>query len=280
MTSTTPNPAPALAALSAYPRPQRVTQARVLRSEWTKLRTQPSALWALLSAMVLTTAVGILYSLLREARPPHGVAAIRSFDPVAVSLSGVQLAQLAVGVFGVLLITSEYATGLIRTSLAAVPRRLPVLRGKAAMLAAATAAVSLPAAFAAFLAGQSILGRQHLAVPLGHPGVVRAIIGSALYLAVAGLLGLGLGGLLRSTAGGISALFGLLFAVQIVAGFLPGSWSQDVGRYLPGQAGLAVTTVRPDPASSLSPWAGFGVFCLYAAVLLGLAAVRMRRGDA
>jgi ABC-2 type transport system permease protein len=277
MTSITPNPAPAR---PAYPRPQKVTQARVLRSEWTKLRTQPSTLWALLSAVILVTAFGILYSLLREARPPHGAAAIRSFDPVAVSLSGVQLAQIAAGVLGVLLITGEYATGLIRTSLAAVPRRLPVLWGKAALLAAATAAVSLPAAFAAFLAGQSILGRQHLAVSLSQPGVARAIIGSTLYLAVAGLLGLGLGTLLRSTAGGISALFGLLFAVQIVAGFLPGSWSQDVGKYLPAQAGLAVTTVRPDPTSSLSPWAGFGVFCLYAAVLLSLAAVRMRRGDA
>ena len=278
MTSTTPSPAPAAAALPAYLRPQKVTQARVLRSEWTKLRTQPSALWALLSAVILITAFGILYSLLREARPPHG-AAIRSFDPVAISLSGVQLAQLAVGVLGVLLITSEYATGLIRTSLAAVPRRLPVLWGKAVLLAAATVAVSLPAAFAAFLAGQSILGRQHLSVSLSEPGVARAVIGSALYLAVAGLIGLGLGALLRSTAGGIAALFGLLFAVQIVAGFLPGSWSADVGKYLPSAAGLAVTGVRPDPAS-LPPWAGFGVFCLYATVLLAAAALRMRRGDA
>ena len=279
MTSTTPSPAPAPAALPPYLRPQKVTQARVLRSEWTKLRTQPSALWALLSAVILITAFGILYSLLREARPPHGAAAIRSFDPVAVSLSGVQLAQLAVGVLGVLLITSEYATGLIRTSLAAVPRRLPVLWGKAALLAAAIVAVSLPAGLAAFLAGQSILGRQHLSVSLSQPGVARAVIGSALYLAVAGLIGLGLGALLRSTAGGIAALFGLLFALQIVAGFLPGSWSDDVGKYLPSTAGLAVTTVRPDPAS-LSPWVGFGVFCLYAIVLLGAAAQRMRRGDA
>jgi len=135
--------------------------------------------------------------------------------------------------------------------------------------------VCLPAAFAAFLAGQSILGRQHLAVSLSQPGVARAVIGSALYLAVAGLLGLGLGTLLRNTAGGVAALFGLLFAVQIVVGFLPGSWSQDVGKYLPASAGLAVTTVRPDPTPSLPPWAGFGVFCLYAAVFLSLAAVWM-----
>ena len=142
----------------------------MIRSEWTKLRTQPSALWALLTAVILVVAFGILYSLLREARPPHGAAAVASFDPVAVSLSGVQLAQIAAGVLGVLLITSEYSTGLIRTTLAAVPRRLPALWGKAATLAAAAVAVSLPAALAAFLAGQSILGRQHLSVSLGSPG--------------------------------------------------------------------------------------------------------------
>src|SRR5215831_15718476 len=156
MTSTTPSPAPAATAMPAYPRPQKVTQARVLRSEWTKLRTQPSTFWALLATMILVTGFGISYSLLREARPPHG-AALASFDPAAVSLSGVLLAQIAAGVLGVLLVTSEYATGLIRTTLAAVPRRLPVLWGKAALAAAATLAVSLPAAFAAFLAGQSIL---------------------------------------------------------------------------------------------------------------------------
>jgi ABC-2 type transport system permease protein len=278
MTSTTPDPS-APAVLPAYLPPQKVTQARVLKSEWTKLRTQPSALWALLSAAILVIGFGILYSLLREARPPHGAAATSSFDPVSVSLSGIQLAQIAVGVLGVLVITSEYATGLIRTTLAAVPRRLPVLWGKAGLLAAATVAVSLPAALTGFLAGQSILARQHLGVTLSQPGVARAVIGSALYLAVAGLIGLGLGTLLRSTAGGIAALFGLLFAVQIAAGFLPGSWAQDAGKYLPGPAGLAVTTLHPDPASSLPPWTGFGVFGLYAAILLGLAAVRMRRGD-
>jgi ABC-2 type transport system permease protein len=256
----------------------RVTQVRVMRSEWTKLRTQPGALWSLLSAVILIVAFGILYSLLRAARPPHG-AAVNSFDPVSVSLAGVQLAQIAAGVLGVLLITSEYASGLIRTTLAAVPRRLPTLWGKAAVLAAAVVAVSGPAALAVFLAGQSILGRQHLSVSLSEPGVVRAVIGSALYLAVAGLLGLALGALLRSTAGGIAALFGLLFAIPIVVGFLPGGLSDEIGKYLPGAAGLAVTAVHPDPATSLAPWTGFGVSCAYAVVLLGVAAARMRRGD-
>ncbi len=163
--------------------------------------------------------------------------------------------------------------------MAAVPRRLPVLWGKAALVVAAIAAVSLPAAFAAFLAGQSILSRDHLAVALSQPGVVRAVIGSALYPAVIGLVGLGLGGLVRNAAGGIAALFGMLYGMPLAAGFLPGHWAVEVGRYLPATAGQAVTVVQPDP-TLLQPWTGFGVLCLFAAASLGLAAARMRRGDA
>ena len=279
MSSTTHNMAPASGVLPAYQQPQRVTQARVLRAEWTKLRTQPAVFWTLLSAVILVIGFGIGYSLLRVARPPHGAAAIASFDASAISLSGVQLAQIAVGVLGVLLITSEYATGLIRTTFAAVPRRLPVLWGKAALVTVAVAAVSLPATFAAFLAGQSILSHQHLAVPLNHPGVVRAVIGSGLYLAAIGLLGLGLGGIVRNAAGGVAALFGVLYGLPLAAALLPDTLAADVTKYLPATAGQAVTTVQPDP-TLLQPWTGFGVLCMYAAVLIGLAAVRLRRGDA
>ncbi|MGE5288668.1 MAG: ABC transporter permease [Micromonosporaceae bacterium] len=271
-------PSPAAGALPPYRQPQRVTQVRVMRAEWTKLRTQPSAYWSLLTAVTLVVGFGIVYSLLRVTRPPHG-AALASFDPAAISLSGVQLAQIAVGVLGVLLVTGEYSTGLIRTTFAAVPRRLPMLWGKAVLLAAAVAAVSLPAAFAAFAGGQSILSRQHLSVPLSQPGVTRAVIGSALYLAVVGLLGLGLGALIRNAAGGIAALFGLLYGLPLAAGFLPGSMADDVSKYLPANAGQAVTTVQPDPAM-LQPWTGFGVLCAYAAVMLAISAARMRRGDA
>jgi ABC-type transport system involved in multi-copper enzyme maturation permease subunit len=263
----------------AYRQPQRVTQTRVIRAEWTKLRTQPSAWWAMAAAVVLVIGFGVGYSLLRVARPPHGAAAIASFDPAAISLSGVQLAQIAVGVLGVLLITGEYAAGLIRTTFAAVPRRLPVLWGKAVLVAGAVTAVSVPAALAAFIGGQSILSRQHLSVSLNQPGATRAVVGSALYLAVIALLGLGLGAALRNAAGGIAALFGLLYGLPLAAGFLPGSMAEDVSKFLPANAGQAVTVVQPDP-SLLHPWTGFGVLCAYAAVLLGISAVRMRRGDA
>jgi ABC-2 type transport system permease protein len=278
MTSATHAPIPTSGALPSYRRPQRVTQLRVMRAEWTRLRTQPAAYWALLTAVILVVGFGIGYSLLRVARPPHGTA-LASFDPAAISLSGVQLAQIAVGALGVLLITSEYATGMIRTTFAAIPRRLPMLWGKAALLATAITAVSLPAAFAAFAGGQSILSRQHLSVQFSQPGVARAVIGSALYLAAVGLLGLGLGALIRNAAGGIAALVGLLYGLPLAASFLPASMAADVTRYLPASAGQAVTTVQPDP-TMLHPWTGFGVLCAYAAILLAISAARMRRGDA
>jgi ABC-2 type transport system permease protein len=269
---------PTVPALPAYRGGQRVTQARVIRSEWTKLRTLPSSAWSLLVAAVLIVGFGALYSGVRVTRPPDGPAALAGFDPTAVSLSGVGLAQLAIGVLGALLITGEYATGTIRTSFAAVPARLPVLWGKAIGFALAVLALCLPATFTAFLVGQSILSAEHLDTTLGQPGAARAVLGAALYLAAVGLLGLGLGALLRGTAAAVGALFGLLFAPQILVGFLPSTWSDQLYGYLPAPAGIAVTSVRPDPVS-LAPWTGFGVFCLYTAILLALAAWRLWRQD-
>jgi ABC-type transport system involved in multi-copper enzyme maturation permease subunit len=154
-----------------------------------------------------------------------------------------------------------------------------VLWGKAIGYALAVLALSVPATFAAFLVGQSILSSEHLDTTLGQPGVARAVLGGALYLAAVGLLGLGLGALLRGTAAAVGALFGLLFAPQILVGFLPSTWSDHVYGYLPAPAGIAITNLRPDP-TSLAPWTGFGVFCLYTAILLALAAWRLRRQDA
>jgi ABC-2 type transport system permease protein len=258
---------------------QRVTQARVVRSEWTKLRSVPSTAWSLLAAVTLIVGFGALYCVLRVTRPPTGPEAVAAFDPTAVSLTGVQLAQLAVGVLGVLLVAGEYATGTIRVSLAAVPRRLPVLWSKAIVFALTTLVLCLPATLAAFLVGQSILSAERLDISLSHPGVARAVVGSALLLSAVGLLGLGLGALLRSTAGAVAALFGVLFGPQLLAGLLPAAWSDKIYPYLPVPAGAAVANLQPDPAS-LAPWTGFGLFCLYTAVVLALAAWQLRRRDA
>jgi ABC-2 type transport system permease protein len=258
---------------------QRVTQARVVRSEWTKLRSVPSTAWSLLAAVALIVGFGALYCVLRVTRPPTGPEAVAAFDSTAVSLTGVQLAQLAIGVLGVLLVAGEYATGTIRVSLAAVPRRLPVLWGKAIVFALTTLVLCLPATLAAFLVGQSILSAEHLDISLGDPGVARAVVGSALLLSAVGLLGLGLGAVLRSTAGGVAGLFGLLFGPQLLAGLLPADWSDKLYPYLPVPAGAAVASARPDPAA-LGPWSGFALFCLYTAVILALAAWQLRRRDA
>jgi ABC-2 type transport system permease protein len=248
----------------------------VMRAELTKFRSVPSTAWSLLSTLALIVGFGILYAMVRVTRPP---ADPTGFDAVSVSLSGVQVAQLAVGVLGVLVITNEYASGLIRTTFAAVPRRGQVLRGKAAVLSAAVFTLCLPAVFGAFLTGQSILSAEHLDVSLGDPGVARAVIGAALYLTVVAVIGLGLGAILRRTAGGVAAVIGILFGPQMLTGFLPSELADDVYRWLPSPAGLAITTTHTD-STLLSPWAGFAVFVLYAAGLLAMAAWRLRRHDA
>jgi ABC-type transport system involved in multi-copper enzyme maturation permease subunit len=263
--------------LPAYAGATRVTWARVLRSEWTKLRSLPSTAWSLLVALALIVGFGLLYAMFMVTRPPSG--GVAQLDPSSITSSGVQLAQLAIGVLGVLLITGEYATGMVRASFAAVPRRLPILTGKAVALVASTLALCVPATFGTFFAGQSIMAKHHLDSSLSQPGVARAVLGGGLYLAAVGLLGLGLGAVLRNTAGSVAALFGVLFAPQLLLGFLPGHVADHVFRYLPSPAGLSVTFARPDP-SDLSPWLGLGVFGLYIAVLLGIAGWRMRRRDA
>ena len=261
------------------PATQRVSQARVVQSEWTKLRSLPSTAWSLLVTVVSIVGFGVLYCLLRVARPPEDPAALAAFDPTAVSLTGVQLAAIAVGVLGVLLVAGEYATGLIRTSFTAVPRRLPVLWGKTIVFALTTVAVCLPVTLVAFLVGQSILSEKHLDIALGHPGVARAVLGSALYLAAVGLLGLGLGALLRSTAGAVATLLGVAFGPQLLTGLLPAAWSDPIYPYLPVPAGAAVANVRPDPLA-LAPWTGFGLFCCYTGLVLAVAAWRLVRRDA
>ncbi len=189
------------------------------------------------------------------------------------------LAQLAVGVLGVLLITSEYATGQIRATLAATPQRLTVLAAKAVTFVGVVFVVGLVASFSAFGIGQAIFSSEGIDASLGDPGVLRAVIGGALYLAAVGVLGLGLGTIIRRTAGAITAFVGLLVIVPLVASFFPASWNEHVGKYFPARAGMAVFNVVPDP-TSLSPWSGFAVLLLYAAVSLLAGGLLLTRRDA
>ena len=273
---------PALSAtpvVPAYRAGQRVTLFRVIHSEWTKLWSLPSTLWLLLITAVLVAGGGLISAIIELSSLPHGAAAVAAFDPTQLSLSGVGLAELTAGALGVLVMTGEYATGQVRLTFTAVPRRLPVLWGKTAALAVALLAVCAAATFAAFFITQAILSPRHLSTTVGQPGVARAVFGSALVLTGVALLGLGLGALLRNAAGGISALFGLLYGLTIAAAFLPGHLAHEVREYLPENSASDLTSVTHQ-AGSLGPWAGFGLFCLYTAVALGASAWLLRRRDA
>jgi ABC-type transport system involved in multi-copper enzyme maturation permease subunit len=199
------------------------------------------------------------------------------FHPLEVNLAGVQLAQLAIGVLGVLVITAEYSTGMIRASMSAVPRRLPVLWAKAIVYGATTLVIMVPAALLAFVVGESILSGRNIDIAFSHPGVARAVVGAGLYLTVVGLFGLGLGAIVRNTAGGIALFAGLMFVLPPLMNVLPTSWNDAASPYLPLQAGQTIMSITP--GNHLSPWAGFAVLCGYAAASLLVAAVLLRRRD-
>lgn len=249
-----------------------------VRAEWTKLRSVRSTAGLLLTILVVAlgfgTVVGI--SQMNSWDDLDPLERLR-FDPTFYSLSGLWLAQLAAGALGVLAVTSEYATGQIRATLGATPQRLGVLAAKAATATTLIVGTGLVASFGAFSVVQPIFASRGLDVSLSEPGVLRAVVGGALYLAAVGLLGVGLGAIVRRTAGAVAALVGLLVVTPLVASFLPSSFQQSAAKYFPAQAGMAVFGVTPDP-QALSPWLGYGVLltCVTAALALG-AALLIRR---
>ena len=259
----------------------RVTQLRVVLSEWIKFRTLRSTMWTLLAAVVLTIGIGALFSAV-TANQFHtfSPADQASFNPISTSLNGILFSQLAIGVLGVLLISGEYSTGMIRSSLTAVPRRLPVLWAKLGVLAGVSFVLMLVTSFASFFIGQALLNSHHLGVSISSPNALRDVIGAALYVTVAGLIGMSLGALMRNTAAGISTMVAVFFVLPPVAGLLPSSWSSHFVQYLPSNAGEALYGGTHGLAHALAPWTGFGVLCAYAAVLIGFAAWRLRRADA
>jgi ABC-2 type transport system permease protein len=257
-----------------------VTLPRVIRSEWTKLRTLRSTAWALLVTLALVVGVGIMVCVFRVANwPPRDPGGAVGFDPAAASLSGIYLAEIGIGVLGALVFTGEYATRLIQTTFSTVPRRLTAMTGKAVAFGAAALAIGLVGCVATFLIGQSILDSKGIGTTLDQPGVARAVLGSALFLVVVGLLGLGLGALLRSTAAAVGTLVGLLLVLPILVGFLPSGVADQVGKFLPMAAGTAISNLHPGP-DVLSPWTGLGLFTAYTAVVLALAAHRLVARDA
>ncbi len=252
--------------------------ADVLKSEARKLATVRSTYWALAAVAVSNVAVA---ALLAVVLPGHMSAQQKAdIDSVRVSLGGLHLSQVAIGVLGALTVTSEYGTGMIHATLAAVPQRRLLLAAKAAVLTAAALVTATVSCFAAYYAFQALLPADDpMRTSLGDPGVLRAVAGAGLYLTALGLLGLGLGATLRSSAGAIATLLGLLFVPTLLASLLPQSWQDKTGGYLPMNAGEAVIAIHHQ-AGTLQPWAGLGVFCLYTAAALAAGLMLITRRDA
>jgi ABC-type transport system involved in multi-copper enzyme maturation permease subunit len=189
------------------------------------------------------------------------------------------IAQMAIGVLGVLLITSEYSTGSIGSTLAAVPRRGRLLAAKSVVILALTFVVIEVIAVVAFFIGQMLISGHAPTANLGDPGVVRALIGYGLYGALLGMLGLALGTILRSAAGAIAVLVALLYVLPGIAAALPASIEHAVQEYWPTQAGGQIATVVRT-SNTLAPWPGFGIFLLFVAIMAGVAFLRLNRRDA
>lgn len=251
--------------------------ADVLRSELCKLRTVRSTYWTLFAAVVFNVALaGLLAIFIPDQLSAHDKA---TFDSTRVSLGGIHLSQIAFGVLGVLVITSEYATGMIRATLSAVPQRRLMLAAKGIVLTVTSLIVGIPSCLAAYFVFQALLSDNSLQSSISDPGVLRAVTGGGLFLTVLGLLGLGLGTIIRASAGAIAGVLGLLFVPQILVSLLPHSWKATIGPYVPMQAGSAIFSVHRE-GDALGPWTGFGVFCLYAAVALGVGFLLINRRDA
>jgi len=258
----------------------RVTFAGALRSEFTKIRSVRSTYWTLIAMFVVVVGFGALAS---WGRATHGGAAGPFWDPTRQSLAGLYIGQLIIGVLGVLVISSEYGTGMIRTTLMTNPHRGVMIAAKGVVFTVVALAASLVTAFTSFFLGQALMSSHHISTTIGSPDVLRAVIGGALFLTACGVIGFGLGLLLRHTAAGIGAMVGLLFVVTILVNFLPTSWQNDIDKWIPALAGAQVWMVAQQPPGStpmFAAWPSFAVLCGWAALAVVSAVILFRRRDA
>lgn len=257
-----------------------VSAGRVLRSEWLKLRTLRSS--ALTLALAIASIPGVGVAIAWSTANDWAQARVRErehFDPLADPLSGFFLAQLAIGVLGVLLMAGEYSAGMIRATLAAVPKRLPVLWSKVAVFTTLTLVTMLPAVVVTFFLSQRLLASEHIQTTWSAPNVARTVIGVGLYLTVVAALAVGLGAIVRNVAGAIGAFVGVMLVLPVVATALPQTWGDRINKWLPSNADQALLSIGSDN-TTLSPWRGFIVFCAYALAALVGASLLLRRRDA
>lgn len=254
-----------------------VTLPRVIRSEWIKLRSVRSTVVTLGLTGAAVIAIGVLVSMLSNGAP---IAAEGEgiYDPAGNSLFGATLAQLVLGVLGALVFTSEYSTGLIRTTLTAVPRRLPVLWAKGIVVAAAAFATMVASLLVAFFVGQAVYGGGGPSASLSDPGVLRAVLAAALFPTAIAVMGVAFGALMRHTATAIGILVAILFVVPVLFETLGGVWG-DATEYLPGEAGQAMITVVKD-SGEMSPGTALLVLIGWIGALFAAGTIALKRRDA
>jgi ABC-2 type transport system permease protein len=258
--------------------------AGLLAAEWTKIRSVRSTVWSLCAFVVLaigfSTLIASVVSNDWNAPGNHPNHLTLITNPTALIFgAGFGLGQLAICVLGVIVISSEYSTGAIRASLLAVPKRLPMLAAKAAVFTAIDLVTSAITVFAVFFISTAIL-RSHVSITLGQSGVTRACIGAVLYLTVLGLFALAIGGLVRHMIGAIATVIAMVLVVPPLISLIPGTIANHIHGYLPTVAGELIAQTHQQPADVLSPWQGFGVFCLWTVVLLAACAYLLVRRDA
>ncbi|WP_037851757.1 ABC transporter permease [Streptomyces sp. NRRL S-340] len=252
---------------------------QIIRSEWTKIRSVASTVWTLSLAAVVTVALGMLISALTRNEFGNMPARERlSFDPTFSSFAGMTLGQLAMIVFGVLVVSNEYSTGMIRTSLAAVPRRGTFLASKVAVAAALALLVGMATSFAAFFLGQAMLGS--LRTSLDAPGVLRAVIGGGLYMTLIAVFSMAVAVMLRSPMLSLGILMPFFFLISNILGNV--SVTKKIGQYLPDQAGSRILRVIPRVGDDTpyGPWGGLGIMTLWVIAALAAAYALLRKRDA
>jgi ABC-2 type transport system permease protein len=261
-----------------------MTAVGLLRAEWTKIRSVQSTVWSLVAFVVVAIGFSTLVSAVishswnQPGNHPNHEKLLT--DPTAIIFgAGFGIGQLAICVLGVIIITSEYTTGAIRSSLLAVPHRLSMLAAKAAVWTVLDLVASAITVFAVFYITTAIL-RSHVSISLGGQGVTKAVIGAILYLTVLGLFALAVGGLIRHTAGAVAAVIAIVIVIPPLIGLIPGTIANHVHGYLPATAGVLVAQTSQQPADVLSGWQGFGVFCAWTVVLLGACAWLLVKRDA
>jgi ABC-type transport system involved in multi-copper enzyme maturation permease subunit len=262
----------------------RMTWPRIVRSEWIRFVTVRANLWTRASLVVVMVGIGLIAAgtstgSVSAPGPAGGRPGFSGTDPLTIVLAGQTLAVLVIGVLGVLVGVREYGSGMVRTTMAAVPRRLPVLAARIVVFVAVTGLVVLVSTVGAYLGGTAVLENGGAATAAwSEPGVPRAVLGTAAYLVGIGIIGICLGMLTRSIGFGVGSLIGLILVVPGFASLLlPDDWKDAVG-YLPSQAGSAFTTITTRE-NLLSPGTGALVYAVWLVAAVTAAAVALRRRD-